>query len=198
MKVRMLLKKIAYAIFRFLNLYGILKNSVKVGQSCHFRGCVYFKNLGKKNSICIGDHVSINSSMKADPIGGQTKTILYVRGNGSIKIGDGVGLSNTAIVSECAVSIGEYTNIGGGTKIYDTDFHSLRPEERLNGDANVKSAPITFGKRVFIGGHCIILKGVTIGDGAVVGAGSVVTKDIPAGEIWAGNPAKNVGKVYNA
>lgn len=194
-KLKTVAKSVTYGAFRFLNLPGMIINSVQMGVSCHLRGCIYIRNLGKKGSIHIGNHVNINSSMKADPIGGQTKTILYVLGNGSIKIGDGVGLSNTAIVSESAVTIGEYTNIGGGTKIYDTDFHSIRPDERLNGDTNVKSAQITIGKGVFIGGHCIILKGVTIGDGAVIGAGSVVTKDIPAGEIWAGNPAKCVGKV---
>ena len=194
-KLKAAAKSVVYRLCRLINLPGIFVNSVQVGDSCRFRGRIYFRNLGRKGSIRIGNHVNINSSMKADPIGGQTRTILYVRKQGSINICDGVGLSNTAIVSESAVTIGEFSNIGGGTKIYDTDFHSIRPAERLNGDTNVKSAPITIGKQVFIGGHCIILKGVTIGDGAVVGAGSVVTKDIPAGEIWAGNPAKCIGKV---
>ena len=194
-KLKTAVKSVAYGIFRGLNLPGVIRNSVQIGTACHIRGLVYFRNLGKKGSIHIGNHVNINSSMKADPIGGQTRTILYVRKQGSISICDGVGLSNTAIVAESAVTIGEYSNIGGGTKIYDTDFHSIHPEERLNGDTNVKSAPVTIGKRVFVGGHCIILKGVTIGDGAVVGAGSVVTKDIPAGEIWAGNPAVFVKKI---
>ena len=194
-KLKAAAKSVVYRLCRLINLPGILVNSVQVGGACHFRGRIYFRNLGRRGSIRIGNHVNINSSMKADPIGGQTRTILYVRKQGSINICDGVGLSNTAIVSESAVTIGEYSNIGGGTKIYDTDFHSIRPSERLNGDTNVKSAPVTIGKQVFIGGHCIILKGVTIGDGAVVGAGSVVSRDIPAGEIWAGNPAKCVGKV---
>ena len=194
-KLKTVAKSVAYGAFRLLNLPGMIINSVQIGTGCHMRGYVYFRNLGRKGSIRIGNHVNINSSMKSDPIGGQTRTILYVRKQGSIHICDGVGLSNTAIVSESAVTIGEYSNIGGGTKIYDTDFHSIRPDERLNGDTNVKSAPVTIGKRVFIGGHCIILKGVTIGDGAVVGAGSVVTKDIPAGEIWAGNPAVFVKKI---
>ena len=51
------------------------------------------------------------------------------------------------------------------------------------------------GKRVFVGGHSIILKGVTIGDDAVIGAGSVVAKNVPVGEIWAGNPARFIRKV---
>lgn len=80
-------------------------------------------------------------------------------------------------------------------KIYDTDFHSILPEKRLNGNVDVPTSPIIIGKRVFIGGHSIILKGVTIGDDSVIGAGSVVTKNIPSGEVWAGNPAKFLKKV---
>ena len=193
MSLKTVIKTVIYSIYKMLNQPSIIKNSVQVGNCCNFRGCVYFKNLGPKGSIRIGHRANINSSMKADPIGGQTKTILYARKNGSITIGNDVGISNTVIVSECGVVIGDFTNIGGGTKIYDTDFHSIQPENRLNGDTAVKSAPIRIGERVFIGAHCIILKGVTIGDGAVVGAGAVVTKNIPAGEIWAGNPAKRVG-----
>ena len=58
------------------------------------------------------------------------------------------------------------------------------------GDINAKTAPIHIKKFAFIGGSCIILKRVTIGENAVVAAGSVVTKDIPDNEVWGGNPAK--------
>ena len=139
--------------------------------------------------------MNINSSLHADPIGGQTKTILYVRKGGKIIIGDGCGISNTVIVSVSTVQIGYLTNIGGGTKIYDTDFHSISADARLNGDYDIKTRPVTIGNRVFIGAHCLIMKGVTIGDGSVVGAGSVVTKNIPANEIWAGNPAKYIKNI---
>lgn len=77
--------------------------------------------------------------------------------------------------------------------MYDTDFHSLDPLKRATvPDPDVARAPIVIGDDVFIGGHVIILKGVRVGDGAVIGAGSVVTKDVPAREIWAGNPAKYI------
>ena len=168
---------------------------VYVGKNVHFRGKVFFKNArGSRGSIVIGDNVNINSSLAADPIGGDTRTILYTRNKGRIIIENGVGISNSTLVSDASITIGACTNIGGGTKIYDTDFHSLNPDIRLNGDNDVKTQPVCIGSRVFIGGHCIILKGVTIGDGAVIGAGSVVTKDIPANEIWAGNPARFLRK----
>ena len=146
-------------------------------------------------SVVIGDNVNINSSLASNPIGGGNKTIFNARLGGKIIIKDGVGMSNTAIVSDSQVLIDEYANIGAGTKIYDTDFHSLDSSVRLNGDTDVKTRPVYIGKRVFIGGHSIILKGVSIGNDAVIGAGSVVTHDVPEGEIWAGNPAKFIRKV---
>ena len=79
-------------------------------------------------------------------------------------------MSNTAIVSDSQVLIDEFANIGAGSIIYDTDFHSLDSSERLNGDKDVKTKPVYIGKRVFIGGHSIILKGVSIGNDAVIGA----------------------------
>lgn len=195
--MRKLYYNILYLYYRLINAPRMLINHVKVGRNLCLRGKLFIKRGGKcqRNSIVIGNQVCINSSMESNPIGGFNKTILNVRNNGKIIIADGVGLSNTAIVSDSLVFIDEYANIGAGTCIYDTDFHSLNYEVRLNGDTDIRTKPVHIGKYVFIGGHSIILKGVTIGDGAVVGAGSVVTKDIPSGEIWGGNPAKFIKKV---
>lgn len=183
-----------YLYYKCLNYPSIVLSKVRIGKNVRFRGIVFFKN-STWGGVVLGNNVSINSSLSADPIGGQTKTILYARRKGRIIIGDGCGISNTVIVSDCSVTIGNLTNIGGGTKIYDTDFHSINPDDRIYGDTNVKSKPVRIGSRVFIGAHCIIIKGVNIGDGVVIGAGSVVTKDIPPYEIWAGNPAKFIKKI---
>jgi acetyltransferase-like isoleucine patch superfamily enzyme len=85
--------------------------------------------------------------------------------------------------------------IGGGTKIYDTDFHSLEPAIRLGEDNDISTKPVLIKSGAFIGAHCIVLKGVTIGQYSIIGAGSVVTKDIPDWEIWAGNPAKFIRRI---
>jgi acetyltransferase-like isoleucine patch superfamily enzyme len=83
--------------------------------------------------------------------------------------------------------------LGGDSKVYDTDFHSLEAEERRQpGNPGARTAPVIIGRGVFVGGHCIILKGTTIGEQAVVGAGSVVRAAIPGRQIWAGNPAQLV------
>lgn len=192
-----IIKCVVFWGYKLFNYPHLLFNRVVVGANVHFRGKVFFKTVNRKHphSIIIGNNVNINSSLASDPIGGDTKTILYTRHHGIIKIGNYVGLSNCTIVSESSVTIGEYTNIGGSTKIYDTDFHSLDPNVRYSGHDVAKTKPITIGSRVFIGAHCIIMKGVTIGANAVIGAGSVVTKSVPANEIWGGNPAKFIKKL---
>ena len=78
-------------------------------------------------------------------------------------------------------------------KIYDTDFHKLSDGQReLNDRKRARKAAVTIEDKAFVGAHSILLKGVTVGKGAVIGAGSVVTRDIPPGEVWAGNPAVRI------
>ena len=146
--------------------------------------------------IQMGKGVVINSCESANPIGGDTKTIFSLAHGGALQIGNNVGMSNTTIVCHDQVIIEDDVRIGGSTKIYDTNFHSLDVEERLGRKSEtVKTAPVRIKKGAFIGAHCIILKGVTIGESSIIGAGAVVTKDVPDGEIWGGNPAGFLRKV---
>jgi acetyltransferase-like isoleucine patch superfamily enzyme len=110
-----------------------------------------------------------------------------------LTLGDRVGLSNSTIVCCDAVTIEDDVFLGGGSKIYDTDFHSLDPEERsLPGNRGARTAPVTIHTRAFVGGHCLLMRGSSVGAGAVLGAGSVLRSRIPAEEVWAGNPAQLV------
>ena len=168
---------------------------VKYGKDLKIDGRIFCVS-NSKDGIVLGDKVSINSSRSSNPIGGDTKTILFAKGSGKIRIGNHCGLSNTTIFATESIIIGDNVRLGGGTKIYDTDFHWLELEKRLNEEGGVKK-PVEIKDGVFVGAHTIILKGVTIGENSVVGAGSVVTKSIPAGEIWGGNPAKFIRKVSN-
>jgi maltose O-acetyltransferase len=86
-----------------------------------------------------------------------------------------------------AVRIGDGTQIGPGVQILTAD-HPRDPAERASGME--WGVPIKIGRNVWIGGGAILLPGVTVGDDAVIGAGSVVTRDVPAGATVAGNPAR--------
>jgi len=77
-------------------------------------------------------------------------------------------------------------------------MHSVKFAERMCvPDDKAKSASVVIKKGAWIGAHSIILKGVTIGERSVIGAGSVVTKDVPNDEVWAGNPARFISRINN-
>ena len=115
---------------------------------------------------------------------------------GKVFIGDHCGISNSALFCFQEIQIGNYVMIGGGCKIYDSDFHSLILENRISIlDTDIKSRTVNIKEGAFIGAHSIILKGTTIGKKSIIGAGSVVSGVIPDGEVWAGNPAKFIRKV---
>lgn len=164
----------------------------KVGNRINIKGKIL--RLGK-GLVIMGHDVTINSCLRANPIGGDMRTVLFAMRNGIIKIGNNVGISNSTIVALKQVTIEDDVLIGGNCKIYDHDFHSLDYETRmLPGMVGVIPKPVHIKKGAFVGAHSIILKGVTIGRYSIIGAGSVITKDVPDNEIWAGNPAKFIRK----
>jgi maltose O-acetyltransferase len=106
----------------------------------------------------------------------------------NIHLGAGVFLNfNCVILDVVEVRIGDGTQIGPGVQILTAD-HPRDPAERASGLE--WGRPITIGSNVWIGGGAILLPGVTVGDDAVIGAGSIVTRDVPRGATVAGNPAR--------
>lgn len=149
--------------------------------------------ISRRASITIGQRFVAVSNSRYNSIGVFQPVILTAFGAGSlIEIGDDVGMSGCSITALARVSIGHRVLIGSGVLITDNDAHPITPENRRY-SYNIQSAPVSVGSDVFLGARAIILKGVTIGDGAVVGAGSVVTKDVPPYGIVAGNPARLIG-----
>lgn len=110
-----------------------------------------------------------------------------------LKIGSS-GLSGTSICAAKSISIGDYCALGVNSKIYDTDFHPLNSEARRMQTSifDAKCKPVILHNDVWLGADSIVLKGVEIGNGAVIGALSVVTKNVDPKTMVAGNPARLV------
>lgn len=168
---------------------------IRQGEGVIINGKILVK--GNKNCIEIGRKCILNSDTYSVPLGYQKRVNFWCFENGGITIGEECGISNATFCSASHITLGDHVLIGGGVKIFDTDFHSLNYNERidLEHDSNRKSAPIIIKDGAFIGAGSIILKGVTIGEKCIVAAGSVVTKNVPDGEIWGGNPAKKIRKL---
>jgi len=150
-------------------------------------------------TISIGSGAMLISRSFATALGVSHPIILRAISPGaSIHIGDRVGISGGSICAAKSVAIGEDSLLGADAIISDTDFHGLSPDLRRDPLAHVRSArAVTVGRNVFIGTRSIILKGSNIGDNSVIGAGSVVTGDIPPNVIAAGNPCRVIRKLGN-
>lgn len=109
-----------------------------------------------------------------------------------ILLEEGVELSGTSITARSqTIHIGRQTLIGPNCTLVDADFHALWPPETRSREPDPqRDAAVNIGEHVWIGMRSVILKGVTIGNGAIIAAGSVVTRDVPAACLAAGAPAR--------
>jgi acetyltransferase-like isoleucine patch superfamily enzyme len=172
-----------------------LFNNIQYGTGLKVNGLLKIF-VTRRGQVIIGENFKVNSGENHNVIGRQQKFTLWVEGKLIIK--NDVGISCSAIICNHEITIGNNVVIGGNTVIYDTNFHSIDPDIRNNPELDkkfAKFAPVTINDNVFIGAHSTILKGVEIGEGAVIGACTVVSKNIPAREVWVGNPARFVRKL---
>ncbi|WP_282148869.1 acyltransferase [Algibacter lectus] len=173
-----------------INKLNLFLNGASFGKKINTKGFLRVI-VTRRGCLKIGNNVSINSGQNHNIIGRNQKTTFWVEGN--LSIGHNTGMSSTSIICNHHIEIGNYVKIGGNTVIYDTDFHSLNPETRkdpIKDRNNSKKGKVIIKDNAFIGSHSTILKGVTIGENAIIGACSLVSKNIPENEIWAGNPIK--------
>lgn len=113
----------------------------------------------------------------------------------NIEIGSGVFANyNCVFLDTGRITIGDGSEMGPAVQIYAAD-HPHDPE--LRRDYYEFSRPVTVGKNVWIGGGAILCPGVTVGDDSIIGAGSVVTRDIPAGVVAVGNPCRVLKSVHD-
>ncbi len=157
-----------------------------VGKGLYFES--KFPLISGYGTVNVGDNVTIGRDVNF--------AVSYkVMENPTITIGDNVYLGfQTCFFCADRITVGNRVLIAAGVHIYDNNNHPLDPVERADNKPVEKEniSPVTIGNDVWIGSGSCILKGVTIGDGAVVALRSVVTKDVPPMAIVAGNPAKVV------
>lgn len=176
--------KFLFSFNTFIEYYYLKFIGVKIGRvKLSFRGWTsFFKN--DLSQIKIGDNCTFVSSNYANHIGLNHKCVISAHtSKSSIQIGNNVGMSATTINCWDSIIIGNDVRIGANCVIMDGDFHIDDPRVHA-------PRPIVIEDRVWIGANVVVLKGVKIGEGTVIGMNSVVTKDIPANCIAAGNPCQ--------
>jgi acetyltransferase-like isoleucine patch superfamily enzyme len=131
-------------------------------------------------------HLTING-----PVNLAKGVAVILRRNAEVTLGRNLRVNcDSTIIAEKNVKIGDDSMVSWNVEIVDTDFH------RAHQDA-VVSAPIEIGNHVFIGKRTMVLKGVKIGDGAVIAAGSIVTREVPPHCLAAGVPARVIKEDVN-
>lgn len=177
-------------------------------------------NLDEKAVLLPGAHFSMHSnSNRIDIHSGSMLACNFVfeSDSGYIQIGEGTFINgNSSLICRSEIEVGKFVTIAWGCTIYDHNSHSLDYRHRVsdikrqlhdyrsgqnfiqNKDwSTVKSKKITIEDYAWIGMNCTILSGVTVGKGAIIGAGSVVRHDVEPWTVVAGNPAQFVKRLKN-
>jgi acetyltransferase-like isoleucine patch superfamily enzyme len=158
--------------------YRFARRVNELGKEVQLFGKAKIVNQGE---ICIGDHSILLSEYQ--------NIRLAVGPGAQLEIGRHCYLNSVILAANVRIEIGDHCQLGPFVHLMDSDFHDLH-DRTLAG----KTGEIVIGEGVRLGAHVIVLQGTTIGAGAEVLPGSVVTKDIPAGALYGGVPAKAINK----
>lgn len=181
------LKHARYAFDRMYARHFLYPHFDAVGENVTIGNPWHIKVFGP--SITVGKHVNIvaTADMKVRLVVWPENT-----SEGAIDIGDYTIINpGVRISSACKISIGANAMIAGKAYLTDADWHDIYDRVHPRGNR----APICLEENVWVGDSSIICKGVTIGKNSVIGAGSIVTKDIPPNTIACGNPAQVVKQI---
>jgi acetyltransferase-like isoleucine patch superfamily enzyme len=142
--------------------------------------------------------VSPRAEVEASPMltmgrGSVVSSFSKLKANGPLRMGKGVQVSVSCFLEagEGGLTFGDDVLVGPNTTIVTTNYRYDRVGVPVNRQGTV-SRGVTIGDRVWIGANCVILDGVSIGEDAIVTAGSVVSNDVPARAIVQGNPARTI------
>ena len=170
-----------------------IPNNVTWGEGFYLETAQVFRLMRSKHQLAIelGSHVSCYSGVS-----------FSLGENGTCKVGDFTLLNGALIMADEYIEIGKHCLISWNVGIADSDFHPIEPAQRLQDTMalaqffrdrpprpKLRTAPVIIHDNVWIGMNAIILKGVAVGENSVVAAGAVVSKDVPANVVVAGNPA---------
>jgi acetyltransferase-like isoleucine patch superfamily enzyme len=160
---------------------------IKIKAGCTFYGIPKFVRF-PISYIEVGNNCSFRSGHSSNLIGINHKCIIATHQVGAkIIIGDYCGFSGTVIGAAKEIIIGKHVICGANTVITDFDWHTDRYSS--------EPKPIHIKDNVWLGLNTVVLKGVAIGENTIIGANSLVTKDIPANVIAAGNPCRVIKKI---
>ena len=173
-----------------LSFFKLIYQGFSIGRNAKAWGLFSIQLMDSSN-LSIGDDFHLISCGRRSAINQFSRAQFTVFPGASIVLGRHVGLNGTTISSKRSISIGDDTMIAANTIIVDSDFHTLwPPEDRWKTTTSSSDRDVVIGKNVWIGMNCLILKGTVIGDNSIIGAGSVVSGEIPSNSLAVGNPAR--------
>lgn len=172
------------------NRFHFMLNGIPWGDGWRLYGLPIIQKHSQ-SKMQFGDRLSLRSTVRSNPLGANHPVILCTwQADSLLQIGDDFAMTGGTLCASERIIIGNRVTVGANSTIVDTDFHPLSPDQRLAQPQGAKGSAIVIEDDVFIGMNCLILKGITIGCGSVVGAGSIVTQNVPDGVIVGGNPTK--------
>ena len=167
----------------FYKFYYYFQPNLRIGKHVSFYGKPFFRNHPGA-SIVINNYCTFRSKSTSNLIGiNRPCMISTLTSEAEIIIGEKCGFSGTVIGAFLKIELEDNVRCGANTLITDSDWHTDDPRSG-------KSKPVFIRKNVWLGEGVKVLKGVTIGENSVIGAGSIVVKSIPANVIAAGNPCR--------
>jgi acetyltransferase-like isoleucine patch superfamily enzyme len=172
--------RLAGEVFRLKRAwYRLRYRRLTIGRDVQIRGRV---RLRRGVTVVLGDRCRLNK-------------LVRFAGPGEVTVGADCLLNGSWIGCWTTVTVGARSLLSD-CELVDNTFHNLDPARRHEPPAAHTRAPITVGDNVWIGGGALVLKGVTIGRDAVVGAATVVREDVPAGVVVIGNPQQIVKRFH--